>query len=89
MKLDTVSPFEAHNRVEFSLNPQGGSTLVTWAIDGQQPYIGKVVSLFMDCDKMIGQNFETGLASLKALAEKTSGVPGGCSGSRPTQSCDG
>jgi carbon monoxide dehydrogenase subunit G len=70
MKLDTISPFEAHNIVEFTLNPTGNSTQVTWAIDGRQPYIGKVMGLFMDCDKMIGQNFEAGLAGLKTLAEK-------------------
>lgn len=70
MKLDTVSPFEAHNTVEFTLSPTDNSTQVTWAIDGRQSYIGKVISLLMDCDKMIGQNFEVGLASMKALAEK-------------------
>lgn len=70
MKLDTTSPFEAHNTVEFTLNPTGNSTQVTWAIDGRQPYVGKVMSLFMDCDKMIGKNFEAGLASMKTLAEK-------------------
>jgi hypothetical protein len=37
---------------------------------GAQPYIGKVISIFVDCDKMIGAQFESGLASLKAIAEK-------------------
>jgi hypothetical protein len=62
-------PFEGHNTVEYTLAANGSSTDVTWAIHGQQPYIGKVMSLFMDCDKMIGKDFEVGLANLKALSE--------------------
>jgi hypothetical protein len=67
--LDMEEPFEGHNTVEYTLAANGGSTDVTWAIHGQQPYIGKVMSLFMDCDKMIGKDFEVGLANLKALSE--------------------
>ena len=69
LALDMEEPFEGHNIVEYTLNVNGGSTDVTWAIHGQQPYIGKVMSLFMDCDKMIGKDFEVGLANLKALLE--------------------
>jgi Polyketide cyclase / dehydrase and lipid transport len=69
LALDMLEPFEAHNIVEYSLAAKSGSTDVTWAIHGQQPYIGKVMSLFIDCDKMIGQDFEVGLANLKALSE--------------------
>jgi uncharacterized protein YndB with AHSA1/START domain len=58
--LDMTEPFQAHNVVEYTLNTNGGSTDVTWAIHGQQPYLGKVMSLFMDCDKMIGKDFEVG-----------------------------
>jgi len=53
----------------YTLADKGGSTEVTWAIHGQQPYIGKVISLFIDCDKMIGKDFEAGLANLKAFSE--------------------
>ena len=69
LALDMYEPFEGHNVVEYTLNAKGGSTDVTWAIHGQQPYIGKVISLFIDCDKMIGKDFEVGLANLKALSE--------------------
>ena len=69
LALDMVEPFEGHNTVEYTLDAKGGSTEVTWAIHGQQPYIGKVVSLFIDCDKMIGKDFEAGLANLKAFSE--------------------
>lgn len=69
MALDMDEPFEGHNTVEYTLAANGGSTDVTWAIHGPQPYIGKVMSLFMDCDKMIGKDFEAGLVNLKALSE--------------------
>ena len=67
--LDFEEPFEGHNIVEYTLDAKGGATDVTWAMHGQQPYIGKVISLFIDCDKMIGKDFEVGLANLKALSE--------------------
>lgn len=70
MKLNMMTPFEAHNIVEFTLDAKGDSTQVTWAMHGPQPYMMKVLSILMDCDKMVGRDFETGLASMKALAEK-------------------
>lgn len=70
MDLNMIEPFEAQNRVEFTLEPHGNATTVTWAMNGAQPYIGKVMSIFMDCDKMIGKDFEAGLANLKTVAEK-------------------
>ena len=69
MRLDMFTPFEAHNVVEFTLDAAGDSTQVTWAMHGPQPYMMRVLSVFMDCDKMVGQNFETGLANMKALVE--------------------
>lgn len=70
MKLDFLEPFEAHNMAEFILAPKGETTDVTWAIFGPMPYISKVMTIFCDMDTMIGKEFETGLADLKALAEK-------------------
>ena len=70
MKLDMARPFEAHNIVEYTLKPEGGTTAVTWAMHGSQPFLAKVMSVFIDCDKMIGGDFEQGLENLKALAEK-------------------
>lgn len=70
MKLDMLKPFEAHNIVEFTLASNGGATNVTWAMHGPSPYVAKVMSLFMDCDKMVGKQFEEGLANLKTIAEK-------------------
>ena len=70
MDLDFVKPFEAHNKVVFALVPKGDSTEVTWNMQGPLPYVAKVVHVFFDMDGMVGKQFETGLANLKALAEK-------------------
>ncbi len=70
MKLDFEKPFEAHNIVEFTLLPKGDVTEVTWAMHGPNPYLAKIMHIFFDVDKMVGKDFETGLANLKAVAEK-------------------
>ena len=70
IKLDFVKPFEAHNDVVFTLEPKGDATNVRWTMQGQTPYFAKIVHLFLDVDKMVGKDFEAGLANLKAAAEK-------------------
>jgi carbon monoxide dehydrogenase subunit G len=70
LNLDMFRPLEAHNMVVFTLEPKGESTNVTWAMDGKVPYLAKIVHVFLNVDKMVGQDFEAGLANLKAVAEK-------------------
>jgi uncharacterized protein YndB with AHSA1/START domain len=70
MQLDMLKPMKAHNAVEFRLQPNGGETTVTWAMSGRQPFIAKLMTIFIDCDRMVGGQFEKGLASLKAIAER-------------------
>jgi carbon monoxide dehydrogenase subunit G len=70
IKLDFTKPFETHNLVDFTLQPQGDSTYVTWDMHGPSPYIAKLMGVFFDMDKMVGADFERGLASVKAIAEK-------------------
>jgi hypothetical protein len=69
MNLDFIRPMEGHNQVEYVLEPQGKATNVTWAMYGPTPYISKVICVFMNMDKMVGTQFEKGLADLKALVE--------------------
>lgn len=71
MKLDMLEPFEGHNVVEFVLAPQGEATQVTWAMHGPSPFMAKLVGIFMNMDRMIGRDFEAGLANLKARAERS------------------
>lgn len=70
LNLDFTKPFEAHNIVEFTLEPRGGATIVTWAMHGPTPFLAKVMHVFINFDRMVGADFETGLANLKTLAER-------------------
>jgi len=70
IKLHMIKPFAANNDVEFRLEPKGGGTDVTWAMDGKYIFITKVMGLFMNMDKMAGGQFEEGLANMKKVAER-------------------
>ena len=70
IKLDFIKPFEGHNITEFTLAPQGDTTQVNWVMSGPAPFISKLMGVFMNMDTMIGKDFETGLANMKAAAEK-------------------
>ena len=70
MNLVFEEPMQARNDVEFDLTGSGDTTKVTWSMFGPQPFIAKVVSVFMDCEKMVGDEFEKGLANLKTAAEQ-------------------
>lgn len=69
LKLDFIKPFEAHNVVTFALEPQGSATNVTWTMTGPTPFFAKIFHVFMNMDRMVGGDMETGLAALKAAAE--------------------
>jgi hypothetical protein len=70
IKLDFLKPIEGHNIAEFTLEPQGGSTNVTWVMRGPATFLSKVIQVFVSMDSMIGKEFDAGLANLKAIAEK-------------------
>jgi len=70
IKLDFVKPFEGTATAEYTFQPQGDQTAVTWAMYGKNDFVGKAVSLFMDCEKMVGDQFDQGLANMKAVVEK-------------------
>ena len=69
IKLDFLKPFEAHNVAEFTMLPQGGATNVIWVMHGPAPFMSKVMQVFMNMDRMIGEDFEAGLANLKVASE--------------------
>ena len=70
IKLDFIKPFEGHNTAEFTMLPRDGATEVIWAMYGATPFIGKVMHVFMNMDRMIGKDFEAGLANLKKAVEQ-------------------
>jgi uncharacterized protein YndB with AHSA1/START domain len=67
--LDFTKPFQAHNKAIFTLEPEGDATRVTWAMEGDSPFMFKLMDVILNMDKMAGKDFEAGLASLKAEAE--------------------
>ena len=69
IKLEFFKPFKGTNKATFTFTPVAGGTKVIWVMDGRYNFISKGVSLVMDMDKMIGTDFEAGLAALKAQAE--------------------
>jgi len=71
MSLVMTAPMACNNTIDFTLSPQGpASTDVTWAMRGPCPFLGKLMGVIFNMDKMVGRDFETGLASLKAIAER-------------------
>ena len=73
MKLEFSRPFKATNEVNFKLVPSEGGTRISWIMDGKHNFMMKAMSLFMNMDKMIGTDFEQGLANLNTAAR--SGMP--------------
>ncbi len=71
MKLEFLKPFKGINDVEFTLKPEGSSTLVTWSMSGKANFISKAMGLLMNCEKMMNGQFDQGLAQLKAIVEKS------------------
>ena len=70
IKLDFFTPFEGHNTAEFTMLPQGDVTNVTWLMHGPVPFMAKIMHVLMNIDRMVGKDFEVGLANLKRLTEK-------------------
>ncbi len=69
IKLEFFKPFKATNTAEFDFKSDGNQTAVTWSMFGKNNFMGKVFGLLVNCEKMVGRDFEKGLASLKALVE--------------------
>lgn len=70
-RMDWKRPMEGTSTVDFTFKPVGDKTVVTWSMYGKNNFMGKLVSLFMDCDKMCGPQFEKGLADLGEIAART------------------
>lgn len=69
IRLEFTKPLPGINTTEFTFKPEGQQTEVTWTMSGKNNFIGKAFGLFVNCDKMVGGQFEKGLASLKTAAE--------------------
>ena len=72
IRLEFFKPFAATNTAEFTFKPAGNQTAVTWSMTGEKNFMAKTIHLFMNMDKMIGGQFETGLAAMKSIVETPS-----------------
>ena len=73
LKIEFLKPWQATNDTTFSFAPEDGGTKVTWAMEGENKTFGaKAFAALMNMDKLVGRDFERGLASLKSLAEGSS-----------------
>lgn len=69
IKLDFIKPFASTADTEFTFKPEGNQTVVTWSMAGQKNFMSKAFGLFVNMDKMIGRDFEKGLAQMKSAVE--------------------
>jgi uncharacterized protein YndB with AHSA1/START domain len=69
IKLDFTRPFASTNTTDFTFKPDGTGVAVDWTMSGQHNFITKALCLFMSMDKMVGPDFEKGLAQMKSIAE--------------------
>jgi hypothetical protein len=70
MTLEFIKPFASVATTDFSIREDGGQSIVTWSMYGRKNFMSKAMCLFMSMDKMIGGQFEEGLATLKAMSEE-------------------
>jgi hypothetical protein len=71
IKLEFFKPFAGTSIAEFTFKPVGNQTAVTWSMTGKNNFMAKAIHLFMNMDKMIGGQFETGLKQMKSIVEAT------------------
>src|SRR6266550_312378 len=69
IKLEFIKPFASTNIAEFTFKPEGNQTAVTWSMEGKNNFMAKAIHLFMNMDKMVGGQFEQGLAAMKSVVE--------------------
>lgn len=74
IRLEFIKPMKATNTAEFQFEPTENGTKVTWSMFGKNNLVGKIFHMLIDCDKMVGKDFEQGLANLKSVAESSSTI---------------
>jgi hypothetical protein len=72
-RLEFLKPMKSTNEAEFTFKPEGAQTEVTWTMTGKNSFVGKIFGLIVNCDKMIGCQFEKGLAAMKSVVESAAG----------------
>jgi hypothetical protein len=69
IKLTMTSPFHAENLIQYRLTPEGSGTRFNWAMSGDGGFFGKLISVFINCEKLVAPDLEKGIAQLKTIVE--------------------
>lgn len=69
LRLTMTKPFYGENLIQYKLVPEGTGTRFSWSMSGHGGFLGKLMTLIIDCEKMIGGQFETGISNLKGVVE--------------------
>ncbi len=70
-QLTYTKPMEMSQLATVSLSPnESGDTNVRWEVTGENTFMGRLMCIFMDMDKIVGQQFEKGLNNLKRIVEE-------------------
>lgn len=89
IQLDFIEPFASSNVTTFTLAPEGDGTKVSWVMDGNHNFMSKAMCVFMDMDKMVGADFEKGLASLKSESETAADAAAAAAAAAPAEGIAG
>lgn len=73
IKLEMIKPFKGINTVQYELTHEGSGTRFTWSMSGKRTFLSKLVGVFIDCEKMVGDQFDQGIKNLKSLVESKIG----------------
>lgn len=77
VQLEFVKPFASRSRCDFNIHRTENGCTVEWSMIGHNNFMAKAFGLFVNMERMLGRDFERGLAELKGQAESTAGAPGG------------
>ena len=69
LDLNFIKPFQASNVTEFTLTPNGKGTHLKWEMRGHAPFVFRVMGMFFSMDKIVGTDFERGLANLRGIVD--------------------
>lgn len=75
LRMDWIAPMEGVSTVDYIFKPEGGKTTVTWAMYGKSNFMGRLFSVFMDCESMCGPEFEKGLAAVAKIVATSNPAP--------------
>lgn len=69
IQLAFLKPMRATNLAEFTFEPQGAATRVTWSMSGRHTFVSRLMRSVLGLDRMIEKDFDAGLAALKMVSE--------------------